>query len=153
MNVARVQIRSIRADETRLLRHKVLRPSQAPEELIFSGDRSPDSFHFGAFLGGELVGVASVCREPCRGDGRLNAWRLQGMAVLPEAQGQGCGRQLLERCIQESAARGGTLLWCEGRTGVAGFYRALGFELHGEEFVKPVSGPHYIMKREVIPHA
>lgn len=150
MDVANIEIRSIRADETRFLRHKVLRPSQAPEELIFSGDHSPESLHLGAFLDGELVGVASVCRERCPDDNRLDAWRLQGMAVASTVQGHGCGRQLLERGIQHVADRGGTLLWCEGRTGVAGFYRAMGFELHGEEFVKPISGPHYIMKRTIM---
>jgi GNAT superfamily N-acetyltransferase len=149
--VANIEIRSIRADETRVLRHDVLRPSQAPEELIFSGDHAVDSLHLGAFLADELVGVASVSRERCPGDDRFSAWRLQGMAVVPKIQGQGHGRQLLERCLQHVAERGGALLWCEGRTSVAGFYRALGFELYGEEFVKPISGPHYIMKREVPP--
>jgi len=144
-----VEIRPIRAADTRALRHSVLRPMQAPEELVFSGDDAPGTLHVGAFAGGTLVGVASFNAERCPGDDTTAAWRLQGMAVLPNQQGHGCGRLLLERGIRHVAGHGGVLLWCEGRTSVAGFYRTLGFELSGEEFVKPITGPHYIMKRAV----
>ena len=144
-----IEIRPIRAEETRGLRHAVLRPTQAPEELVFSGDRAPETLHVGAFLDGRLVGIASVTPEACPGDATRSAWRLQGMAVLPDVQGQGCGRLLLERGIRHVAEHGGTMLWCEGRSNVAGFYRALGFELHGEEFIKPITGPHYIMKKTI----
>jgi GNAT superfamily N-acetyltransferase len=146
-----IEIRPIRAEETRSLRHSVLRPTQAPEQLEFSGDRLPQALHVGAFLGGRLVGIASVAPEACPGDAAISTWRLQGMAVVSEVQGRGCGRLLLERAIRHVAEHGGTLLWCEGRSNVAGFYRALGFEMVGEEFVKPITGPHYIMKKTIDP--
>ena len=149
MTVGAVEIRAIRAAETRGLRHAVLRPTQQPEDLVFSGDDSPDTLHVGAFVDGTLVGIASFNSERCPGDATSFAWRLQGMAVVPGLQGHGCGRLLLARGIRHVAGHGGTLLWCEGRTKVAGFYRTLGFELSGEEFVKPITGPHYIMKRGV----
>ena len=144
-----VEIRPIIAEQTRPLRNAVLRPHQSPEELVFSGDDSPETLHLGAFLDGELVGIASVCREPLPGRASPTSWRLQGMAVVPQVQGQGCGRLILERCIRHVVERGGTELWCQGRSGVIGFYRSMGFETLGEEFQIEVTGPHYIMRREI----
>jgi GNAT superfamily N-acetyltransferase len=149
--VTGIELRAVTAAETRPLRHAVLRPTQAPDELVFSGDLAADTLHLGAFLDGRLIGIASVSRESCRGEPDADAWRLQGMAVVAGAQGHGVGRLLLERCIAHVADSAGTLVWCEGRSGIAGFYRSLGFELSGEEFVKPISGPHYIMKRRIAP--
>jgi ribosomal protein S18 acetylase RimI-like enzyme len=142
-----IEIHRIRAEDTRPLRQSVLRPTQTIEELVFSSDRDPRSVHLGAFLDGRLAGIATIGPSSCPGDDTERAWQLQGMAVVPGAQRRGCGRLLLEHGIRYVVDHGGELLWCEGRTGAAGFYKALGFELVGEEFIKPLTGPHYIMKR------
>jgi ribosomal protein S18 acetylase RimI-like enzyme len=69
------------------------------------------------------------------------------MATTPEVRGRGYGRALLWRCISHVCERGGSLLWCNGRVSAAGFYKALGFEVSGEHFESPGTGPHYLMKR------
>jgi len=37
------------------------------------------------------------------------------------------------------------MIWCHGRTGALSFYRAFGFVTHGDEFVVPQTGPHYVL--------
>jgi GNAT superfamily N-acetyltransferase len=145
-------IRPISVTEARQLRHTVLRPHQKPEELAFRGDNTPDALHVGTFEDGELVGIASVAREPFPGEPHLDAWRLRGMATAPDARRKGYGTALVQALIAHVAARGGNLIWCHGRTAALPFYRAVGFREHGEEFDVPVTGPHYVLRRTVLPN-
>ncbi|MBA3711827.1 MAG: GNAT family N-acetyltransferase [Pyrinomonadaceae bacterium] len=144
-----VNICSIIAAETRTLRGAVLRPGHPLESSVYPGDDDLESRHFGAYLNGELIGVASVFRQPLPGESDANSWRLRGMAVKPESRGQGHGRALLERCIDHVTEQGGTLFWCNGRAHVVGFYRAFGFEPLGDEFDIPDSGPHFVMRLRI----
>lgn len=143
------QIRVVSAEDTRFLRHKVLRPRQAPEELVYPGDADEDSLHVGAFVDGGMVGVASVVRRPMAGESAQGAWQLRGMATLPDFRGRGLGAALLRACISHVARRGGSVIWCNARTPAVAFYRKLGFEARGAEFEIPVSGPHFVMLRAV----
>ena len=142
-------IRSIRAEEARVLRQRVLRPHQQVYELVYPGDEAADSLHLGAFEEDELVGIASVMREPLPGSDEGSGWRIRGMATLPEARRHGHGGALLERCLTHVAAHGGTIAWCTARATAIEFYRHHGFEVHGESFDVPVIGTHYVMSRLV----
>jgi ribosomal protein S18 acetylase RimI-like enzyme len=102
-------------------------------------------------VAGELVGVASVVPSPMPEKGCEAAWQLRGMAVGLEARRMGAGSAMLKTCLSHIARSGGTLLWCRARTPAVPFYRRLGFETMGEEFMIPVSGPHFVMWREVRP--
>jgi GNAT superfamily N-acetyltransferase len=144
-----LEIRAISAAEARPIRHLVLRPHQPPEMLVYPGDDAPESLHAGAFLHGELVGIASVSRQPFRGAPGLDTWQLRGMATLPSARRMGCGAALVRACIAHVAAHGGAALWCNGRSSALPFYRALGFETRGEEFMTPETGPHFVMWRTI----
>ena len=141
-------IRAIAAAETLQLRQQVLRPKQRPEEQVYPNDDAPDTLHAGAFRDGKLVGIATVFRESLPGETNPRAWRLRGMAVLPEEQGQGIGRALIEFSIAHVRAHDGALLWCKGRTSARAFYEALGFRATGAEFDVPISGPHFVFRRE-----
>jgi GNAT superfamily N-acetyltransferase len=125
----------------------VLRPSRAPETLVYPGDDHPLALHAGAFQAGRLVGVASVAPEACPAAPELPGWRLRGMAALPEVQRQGYGAALIRACVAHIRSHGGAVLWCNGRTSALPFYRALGFQTYGEEFVIPETGPHYVLWR------
>ena len=144
-------IRAISVTEARQLRHVVLRPHQKPEELVFRGDDAPEAQHVGAFEDGKLVGIASVAREPFPGEPELDAWRLRGMATLPEARRKGYGAALVKALVAHVGANGGNLLWCHGRTSALAFYHAVGFREHGQEFDVPVTGPHFVLRRPVQP--
>jgi GNAT superfamily N-acetyltransferase len=63
----------------------------ADEKLFGDGPSGPPQA-FGAWLGGELAGVAAVAAD-----------RIRVLAVVPEARGRGIGSALLARC--EQAAR------------------------------------------------
>lgn len=142
-------VRPITGAQTRPLRQRVLRPDQPASASIYPDDGGVNTLHLGAFVDGELVGVASLFREPPPGSDGPKAWRLRGMATAPEVRGQGHGGALLEACIRHVAKKGGTTLWCNGRVTVAGFYQRYGFELCGEPFELPGIGPHYLMRRAV----
>ena len=131
------------------MRQVVLRPGQPPESTIYPGDEGPGAWHVGAFLNGDLLGIASVYSEAPAGEPDPCAYRLRGMAVLPGYQGQGYGRALVHACVRHVLAHGGQTLWCNGRVSALGFYQALGFAPVGEVFDLPYSGPHYRMVRRV----
>jgi GNAT superfamily N-acetyltransferase len=141
-----IEVRPISAAAARPLRAAVLRPGQSPEQQRYPGDKSPEAYHVGAFAAGALVGIASIYHEAQPGEADLGAWRLRGMAVSPDHQGRGLGRQLIEACIEHAYRHKGSQIWCLGRTSAAPFYRALGFALLGAEFDLPESGPHYVMQ-------
>lgn len=136
-------------EQQRPVRHSVLRPRQRPEEIVYSGDDATDSLHLGAFLNGELVGIASVVREAPPGEVNTGAWRLRGMATLPTVRRQGYGAALVRACLVYAEQHGGTFLWCIGRTSALPFYTSLGFRPTGDEFESPGTGPHYIMRRAI----
>lgn len=139
-------IRAISAAETRPLRHQLLRPHHPPEKLVYPGDDDPESLHVGAFLEHRLVGIASISRQPFPFRAEPGSWQLRGMAIIPDLRRQGYGAALIRACLDHAAARGGAMLWCNGRSTAAPFYQALGFQIEGEEFMAE-TGPHYVLWR------
>jgi GNAT superfamily N-acetyltransferase len=121
----------------RRLRDAVLRPGFARGGSIYPGDDEPDTLHVGAFLAGEAVAVASICREAPPGENDPAAWRLRGMATSPEHRGQGAATRLLSRCVAHARTLGGRRVWCSARVTVAEFYRRHGFVAVGEPFTLP----------------
>ncbi|MCH8318681.1 MAG: GNAT family N-acetyltransferase [Bacteroidetes bacterium] len=181
-------IRSISAADTRPLRQQLLRPDQHTDELVYEGDDANDTLHAGAFLKGQLVGIASVFRQPRPGDraplnppgsekprvlggeterrktkrftdspihpfthsgGFRGAWRLRGMATIPEVQNQGCGSALLSECIKHVKKNGGAEFWCNARIGAVKFYEAHGFVCIGDVFEIAGIGQHFVMVKDV----
>ncbi len=152
-------VRALSAAETRPLRSEVLRPGTPPDALVYPGDDVPGSFHAGALVDGEVVGIATVYPEPVpdeyaadlRAGGRdpSNAFRLRGMATRAHLQGSGLGRAVLERCLEHVREAGAEVLWCNARVGALGFYQRLGFETVGNEFDIAGIGPHYVMWKDM----
>jgi len=141
----KLHIRQIDAAETRPLRQRILRPHQTIAELVYPGDDHPQALHLGAFVAEQLTGIASFTPELCPGVSARAAWRLRGMGVLPDAQRQGYGTALLDVGINYVKQNGGDLVWCHGRTSALPFYLSYGFATHGNEFVVPHTGPHYVL--------
>ena len=143
--MTQIIIRSITAEETRPLRQIMLRPHQAISELDYHGDDNEKTYHVGAFLDDELVGIASVYLENAPYKPEPKSWRLRGMAVLHHVQRKGYGKALLHACLAYIAKQNGLLIWCNARGGAMSFYQRLGFEVHGDAFEIPGIGLHYIM--------
>jgi len=142
-------LRKIDLRTVRQIRHQLLRPHQQPWEIVFDGDDEADTLHIGAFRDEVLVGVVSAMREPPPGDQDPHAWRLRGMATVPEVRGQGYGGALLGRCLRHAVDRGGDLAWCTARVPAVGFYRRYGFESVGDVFEIPAIGTHVVMARRI----
>jgi GNAT superfamily N-acetyltransferase len=140
-----MEIRLITAAQARTVRLPVLRAGMAPETAVLEHDDDPDTRHFGAFDGPQLVGVATFFPEPCPLQPGPLGWRLRGMATLPDMQGRGAGRALVAEGVRVARADGAALMWCNARVGALGFYEKLGFAAVGDEFRLPGSGPHYVM--------
>jgi GNAT superfamily N-acetyltransferase len=141
------KIRPAELDAVRQLRQRVLRPHQRADELVYPGDDAPDSLHVGAFEDGELVGIATIVREPPPERSDETAWRVRGMATVPEVRGRGYGAALLQACLDHATERGGSLVWCNARATAVEFYRRFGFRVQGEGFTVPVIGLHFFMWR------
>lgn len=138
-------ISRVSASEVYPIRQQVLRPDHPPEAAVFPGDELESTYHLGIYEEGSLVGIASLYQEGPEGYGLDHAWRLRGMAVLPEHHGHGLGSKLLQACMAYAAAHGGEQLWCNARTKTRPFYEQLGLNIEGDAFEIPGVGPHYRM--------
>lgn len=141
MSASQYDVRRITAAETRPLRQKILRPGQAVEAVVWPGDDQESTVHLGAFLGEELVGIATLLLVA------RNEWQLRGMAIRQDLQGQGAGKALIGECLRQVPVTSGHTLWCNARESAWRFYEKLGFQVTSELFDIPGVGPHYRMER------
>jgi len=142
-----VEVRRIEAAETRWLRHVILRPTIAPEDLVYPGDDDPLAGHFGAYIDGEQVGIASVYPQHEDGHRSIDRWRLRGMGVLPRLHRAGVGTAILQATFDHAKAHGATSYWCQARVVARAFYEHHGLAIRGELFEIAGVGPHWIMER------
>lgn len=140
-----IRVEQVRVEVVRRLRGKVLRPGLPAELSVYPSDALPDAQHFAAWFDNQVVGVASIFREQLKGFENEKSWRLRGMAVDPNFQGKGIGKQILRECLNFIEQFDAELLWCNGRAAALGFYRSLGFKTVGAEFDIPPSGAHFVM--------
>lgn len=123
-------------DATHDLRRRVLRAGLADANVSFDEDARPEAFHLGVFDEGDrLVGIGSFFEEPCPHRPGARAWRLRGMAVEPDVQGQGVGRVLLEAAVRRFRTDGVQVLWAHGRDSALGFYQRHGWVVLGDGYV------------------
>jgi GNAT superfamily N-acetyltransferase len=141
----------VAAAETWPLRKRVLRPGHATGDVVIGGDESPAAFHAGARdERGEVVGVATVSPQPAPwAPDRQGTWRLRGMATAEELRGRGVGALVLAEALRHVRAEGGTLVWCNARTGALDFYARAGFTAAGRPYVDPEFGPHVPMQLDL----
>ncbi|HKA68872.1 MAG TPA: GNAT family N-acetyltransferase [Actinomycetes bacterium] len=136
------------ADRTEIfdLRRSMLRPHLPPEASVYPEEGHPDTFHLAARDPGTgaVIGCATFFPQPLDGE---PGWRFRGMATVADLRGRGIGAGVLRRGVAEVARRGGRLVWCNGRTGAAGFYERNGFTRRGAQFDVPPLGPHYLFVR------
>lgn len=122
-----IEIREIEWQETIALRHEVLWPNKKPEFCHVEGDE--DAWHFGAFLSGTLVAVASVYPND-------ESARLRKFATATEHQGKGIGRTVISYILTVLQNEGVTHFWCDARESALGFYERFGMKPLGERFFK-----------------
>lgn len=145
-------------DEAVRLRMAVLRPGQPQDASRYVGEEH--GFSMGARQDGRLIGCATFFPQAFPGPGEedgpldalvpegigeLLAWRLRGMATVPELRSSGIGSEVLTAGLDGVRARGGDLVWCNGRTQAMAFYARHGFATIGSEFLSggTMKVPHY----------
>ena len=139
----------ITVEQTLPLRSRVLREGRPFDQCAFAEDGQAGSFHAGAFREGQIIGIASYYPKDLDGPtGR--GFQLRGMAVVPEAQGTGVGRAILE--FGEARIRSPRLadyLWCNARVSAIAFYERDGWAVVSEEFLIAEVGPHRRMVKRL----
>ncbi len=123
-------IEHITAEECYTLRESILRPNQPKENWTFDTDDDPRSIHLGFMHDQEVVGIVSLLPEP-HPEFPDHPWRLRGMAIRDDLQGQGIGQQLMQGLRDRVSTDG---IWCTARKNIHGFYLRNGFEIVGDEF-------------------
>jgi len=143
-----VRLKRVRAEVTRPLRQRVLRPHLTPADLVFPHDDEPDSAHVVAVAqDGAVVGTVSVLPEPAPWGPA--GWRLRGMATDEAVRGRGVGSRLLAAVLDHVRDHGGGLLWCNARVRAVPFYERGGLRTRGEPWEEPLIGLHVVMWRTV----
>lgn len=113
------------------IRHEVLQFADSPAASIVPGDNEATTRHFGCFVDGDLVGVASLLLESLGDDYKGKAFRIRAMAVKPAAQRKGIGGCLLKRIIEVARSEDANYIWCTVRPGAQPFYTRMGFLADG----------------------
>ena len=136
-----MKIDTINHMQTLEIRHKVLWPLKPIEFCKLEAD--PIGKHYGGFLNGKLICVASVFID-------MNSARLRKFANLREYQNRGYGTKMINYILSELIETGVDNFWCDARVDAQGFYSRFGMSKKGDVFLK--SGVEYIvMEREIKP--
>lgn len=122
-----MDIRKVTTAEALPIRHLVLWPNKSPSFCEVEGDES--ATHYGAFIGGILVCVASVYNNG-------HEARLRKFATLSEYQGKGIGTKVIEKLVRDLKRENVSYFWCDARTSALSFYQKFGLCVEGEEFYK-----------------
>jgi ribosomal protein S18 acetylase RimI-like enzyme len=107
-------------------------PAPDPGDPFFGPRVSPDDVLVAA-AGVSLLGYAQLA-QPMAIVSHAHVLSLAGLAVLPEHQGRGVGRQLVEAAVLEARARGSrrlTLRVLASNTLARRTYERCGFEIEG----------------------
>jgi ribosomal protein S18 acetylase RimI-like enzyme len=134
------QVRPISLEQSRALRHAVLRPHESIDAV--AAHEAPGAFAVGAFDADELIAVGLVAP-----DGEPGGWRVRGMATVPHARSRGAGAAVLDALVRHAAAAGAQRVWCNARTPARSLYERAGFDVVSEEFQLPDIGPHLVMEK------
>ena len=109
------------------LRKLAMYPEKEIEEMKLPNDF--EGIHFGLYHEHYLTGVVSLFENGTTAQFRK-------MAILPNAQGKGFGKQLLQYVIEFCKQEGIELLWCNARTNAIVFYEKMAFKTSGVPFLQ-----------------
>lgn len=119
----KAEIQSITAAETWPIRQRVFWPDQPISQGMLEDD--PMGQHFGVFVEGKLVAIASLFTD---GD----TIRLRKMATVEDYQNLGLGSRLLEYVIGHARESGAKTLWCNVHQKALAFFENSGFVIESD---------------------
>lgn len=132
-------IRAISHFDTLEIRHKVLWPNKHIDFCKLDDDSK--GLHYGGFLKGQLICVASVFIDN-------TSARLRKFATLEQFQHLGYGSKMMEHIIDDLVDSGIKTFWCDARAAAEKFYNRFGMSKKGEVFLKS-DVEYYVMERDL----
>lgn len=123
------------------IRHITMYPDRSYDFVKLENDF--DGIHFGIYVDYELTGVVSLFMNEEVGQFRK-------LAVLPEAQHQGLGAQLMTYLIDFCKVQKLTKLWCNARVNSKEFYTKFGF--HETDQTYSAAGFDFVRMELLINH-
>lgn len=142
-------VEQARLEEVIEIRHIILRAGQPRSSCYYPEDSYKHTIHFMAKYKEEIIGCASLYKEKHPDFSLKQSWRIRGMAVLENYQGQAIGTHLLETCINHAIKNKGEVIWCNARINAVKFYKQSGFKIIGDEFELPNIGPHFLLAKNL----
>ncbi|MFI2743917.1 GNAT family N-acetyltransferase [Zhouia sp. PK063] len=139
------EIELISTLQTIHVRHEVLRRGKPVETCNFDGDNDESTTHFGAIVNHQVVGVVSLMKKNNLIFNSKKQYQLRGMAVLPEFRKLNLGKSLIVNAEVYLKNKNVDFLWMNAREIAMKFYEKNGYKIHGEQFLIPGVGPHYLM--------
>ncbi|MGM0590952.1 MAG: GNAT family N-acetyltransferase [Halobacteriota archaeon] len=110
------------------IRHRVFVDEQGVPEDLERDRYDAAATHFVAYRGARPVGTARLRHLD---EGRA---KVERVAVLPDARGEGWGRRLMDAVEETASERGATRLVLHAQTPVEPFYERLGYRTVSDEF-------------------
>ncbi len=124
------------------VRQTVFVEEQGVDEALEYDEHEDEATHFVAYDGDEPIGAARL-REPNSGLGKV-----ERVAVLESRRDAGVGRDLMLAVEDRAFEQGLEALKLHSQTRAAEFYRGLGYEQYGEEFME-ADIPHVKMRKSL----
>ncbi|QFU81655.1 GNAT family N-acetyltransferase [Natronorubrum aibiense] len=124
------------------VRQTVFVEEQGVDEALEYDEYEDEAIHFVAYDGDEPIGAARL-REPEPGLGKV-----ERVAVLESRRESGVGRDLMLAVEDRALEQGLSSLKLHSQTRAAEFYRGLGYDRYGEEFIE-ADIPHVKMRKSL----
>lgn len=128
------------------LRRKVLRPEATVDrDVAYRQELAGDAYTCAVTDGDTVIAIGTVMRDGHPNGSDSNDWRVRGMAVDPDQQGNGLGAVVLDHLLAHASAVGASVVWCNARQAAVGFYERHGFVRRSDLFHAAGGRPHYLM--------
>ena len=139
----KVEITSIEVSKCYPLRHEMLRRGKPLETCYFDGDNSEGTFHLGAIVDNEIIGIISVYEKDLTQFKNSKGAQFRGIAVALKHQRKGVASKLINCAEKETKKRmNPKYIWLNGRISANKLYLGRGFDLIGDPFEINTIGIH-----------
>ena len=139
----KVEIMSIEVSKCYPLRHEMLRKGKPLETCHFDGDDSKGTFHLGAFVDKEIIGIISVYEKDLTQFKNSKGAQFRGIAVASKHQRKGVASKLINYAQKEIKKRTNPkYIWLNGRITANNLYLDRGFKPIGDRFEINTIGIH-----------
>ena len=98
----KVEILSIKVSKCYPLRHEMLRKGKPLETCYFDGDNSKGTFHLGAIVDKEIIGIISIYEKDLSQFKNSKGAQFRGIAVASKHQRKGVASKLINYAQKET---------------------------------------------------